>query len=118
MDATTALKCLIQLEKIKTGILWCQQCAQQLEALPRREQTGAARILEVMVAQLDHELALARHAYPQGSWTQAGKSLDMAAVMISSGVPQESAYHLSQALRVLMNSAGEAARVLRRQGLL
>ena len=118
MDTSTALKCLIQFEKIKTGILWCQQCAQYLETLPVHEQTGAGRMLYSLVAQIDREISLARLQYPQGKWAQAGKALDMAAVMISSGVPQEASFHLSKTLNLLMDSAGEAAQVLRRQGLL
>jgi hypothetical protein len=118
MDTNTALRCIIQFEKIKTGILWCQQCAQQLETLPPHEQVGAGRLLYTLVAQIDREVGLARSQYPREELTQAGKSLDMAVVMISSGVPQEASFHLGKALRQLMNTAGKAARVLRQQGLL
>jgi len=118
MDTSTALKCLIQLEKIKTVILCCQQCGQQWETLPPHERKGAERLLHILVAQIDREVGLARHYDPQGQWAEVGKALDMAAVMISSGVAQEVSFHLSKALKILMSCAEKAARVLHRDGLL
>ena len=118
MDTSTALKCLIQFEKIKSAILCCQQCGQQWETLLPHEQKGAARLMQVMVAQIDREVSLAQRYNSRGQWTEVGKALDMAAVMISSGVAQEASFHLNQALRILMSCAEEAARILRREGLL
>ena len=118
MDIQTAFKCFIQLEKIKTGILWGQELAQQWTTLPPNEQPGAARLLYTMLAQIDREVALVRRIYSDSQWTQVGKALDMAAVMISSGVPQEAAFHLRRALQVLMNPAEQVAQVLRQRGLL
>jgi hypothetical protein len=51
-------------------------------------------------------------------WYEIGKKINMALVMIDSGVPQETGFHLTQALSRVTHIGGQAAAVLKENGLL
>jgi hypothetical protein len=50
-------------------------------------------------------------------WHEIAQKINMALVMINSGVPQETSFHLTQALTRVTRIGGQAASVLRENNL-
>jgi hypothetical protein len=51
-------------------------------------------------------------------WDEIGKMISMALVMIDSGVPQETTFHLTKALTRVTRIGGQAAGILKENELL
>ena len=80
----------------------------------RRQGLSLLKTLAHMVAD---ESDLAGRITGDSCWHEIGKKINMALVMINSGVPQETAFHLTQALTRVTRLGGKAASVLKERGL-
>jgi hypothetical protein len=80
----------------------------------RRQGLSLLKTLAHMVAD---ESDLAGRITGDSCWHEIGKKINMALVMINSGVPQETAFHLTQALTRVTRMGGQAASVLKERGL-
>jgi hypothetical protein len=117
MDVKQAVTDYTQSEKIKSGLIWICQLADQVAAIDgpgRRQGMTLLRMLAQMVAD---EAALAGRITGDPHWSGIGKKINLALVMIDSGVPQETGFHLTQALSRITQIGGQAATVLKAKGL-
>ena len=99
MDSKTAVTALIQSEKIKSGIIWVMQIVNMLSGMGQNEKPGTEKTLQTLVNMIGHESVLARRTTKDEAWTTVEKDIDMALVMINSGVSHEANFHLGKALR-------------------
>lgn len=99
MNAKTAITALSQSEKIKSGILWATQLVEMLAEMGQAEKQGAEKSVKALITMMGHESVLTRRTTRDSSWVDIEKDLDMALVMINSGVAHEATYHLGRALR-------------------
>jgi len=108
MDTRQAIISFSQSEKIKSGLIWCSQCAQLADHMNQPEQQGAVRVLQALVAMLANEMQLARQTTAEAIWLEAEKMLNKARVMIDSGISQEAVHHFTQTLSQV-NRIGQKA---------
>ncbi|MBU4317430.1 MAG: hypothetical protein KKF30_09160 [Proteobacteria bacterium] len=99
MTPKSAVTLVYQGEKIKSGIIWANEMIQSAAGLSGLEKTGAEKAVTTLIRMIGFESVLARRATLDEAWTHVEKDLDMAMVMIDSGVFHEAAFHLSKALR-------------------
>lgn len=99
MEIKTAITALIQSEKIKSGIIWMIQLVNMLSDMGQNEKPGSEKTLKTLIQMIGQESVLARRATKDEAWTDVEKDIDMALVMINSGVSQEAGFHLGKALR-------------------
>lgn len=117
VEIKKAVSAYAQSEKVKSGLIWICQVAEQVGALNgpgRQESLAMLRTLAHMVAD---ESDLAGRITDDRRWNEIGQKINMALVMIQSGVPQETSFHLTQALTRVTRIGGQAARVLKKNGL-
>jgi hypothetical protein len=108
MNNKQAIIALSQSEKVKSGLIWCSQCAQLAQNLTQAEQAGAIKILQHLIGMIANEVQLARQVSGENIWMEVDKALNTARVMVDSQVAQEAVYHLTQALSQV-NRIGQAA---------
>lgn len=117
IDIKQAVSAYAQSEKVKSGLIWISQVADQVAAMEgpgRREGLMLLRTLAHLVAD---ESDLAGRITGDKDWYEVGKKINTALVMIDSGVPQETAFHLTRALTRVTRLGGQAAAMLKRNGL-
>ena len=117
MDVKQAVTAYTQSEKIKSGLIWICQLADQVTAMDgpgRRQGVMLLRMLAQMVAD---EATLAGRMTGDPHWNGIVKKINLALVMIDSGVPQETGFHLTQALSRVTQIGGQAAMILKAEGL-
>lgn len=98
MHENEAIKSFSQSEKIKSGLIWATQMAEMYTALPESDKPGAERMLKALVGMIGNEIHIAQKSAPNEFWLEAGKDVETALVMMTSGVVHELGYHLTQAL--------------------
>ncbi len=98
METKQAIISFAQGEKVKSGLIWCSQCAQVAQNLPQAEQIGAVKVIQALVAMISNEAQLARQAGKDQIWLEVDKCLNKARVMIESGVIEDATYHFTQTL--------------------
>ncbi len=118
MDIKAAVTEFSQSEKIKAGIIWTTQTLGQLPALSTAEQKGATAVIKTVIGLIGREAHLARRRSGDTKWMNAEKDIDMALVMIESGVPEEAAFHLTRALTQVTGRAQRAMKILLDKGIL
>lgn len=118
MNPKTAITEFSQCEKIKAGIIWISNTLNLLPAMTAAEKRGAEAVAKSVIAMIGREAHLARKVAGDTAWMNAEKNIDMAMVMIESGVAQEASYHLTQALQQVTGRAQRAMTVLVDQGLM
>lgn len=118
MESKQAIVSFSQSEKVKSGLIWCSQCAQLAQNMPPPEQLGAIGILRSLLAMIANEVQLARHVSRDPVWLEVEKILNMARVMIDSGVSHEAVYHFTQALSQVNRIGQQAMTALIDKGLL
>lgn len=118
METRQAIISFSQSEKVKSGLIWSSQCVQILENLPEPEQAGALKLLQALIAMIASEAQLSRQASGDPVWTEVGKILNTARVMVDSGVAQEAGYHFTQALSQVNRIGQKAMTHLIEKGLL
>jgi hypothetical protein len=118
MNTKTAINELSQSEKIKAGLIWASHTLEHLSALPEIQKSGATEAVKIMIHMIGHEAHLARKTSGDTGWMDSEKHIDMALVMIDSGVPHEAAFHLTRALSQVTGRAQRAMSYLVDQGLM
>ena len=118
MQPQTAILALVQSEKIKSGLIWVSQALQLLEALSEKDKQGAERISRSFMNFILYEVHIARQAAPDSTWEEIEKNIDLAVIMINSGVPAESVYHLTRALSHVTNIGQRSMSYLKKEGFL
>jgi hypothetical protein len=107
-----------QSEKLKSALIWISQSFDILNACSAPERGGAEKALRFLVGAVAQEIYLTRRRMPDPSWDEAEKHLDLALVMMDSGVPREAVFHLTRALRQVTGVGHRSMTILKDQGLL
>jgi hypothetical protein len=118
MKVQAAIMALVQSEKIKSGLIWVSQALELLANLPEKDKQGAERIAKNFMNLILFEVHIAKQAAPDGAWEEIEKNIDLAIIMINSGVPQESIYHLTRALSHVTNIGQRSMSYLKKEGFL
>lgn len=118
METKQAIISFSQSEKVKSGLIWCTQCAQIVENLEPVQQQGAVHLLKAMVAMLTNEIHLAAKVSGDGIWMEVDKMLGNARVMIESGVFQDAEFHFTQGLTQVNRIGQKSMTDLMEKGLL
>ena len=98
MEVHEAIVGFSQSEKIKAGLIWASQSVQVAISLQNNEKIGAEMLVKALIGMISSEIHLARKLTGNETWLEVQRGIDKAVVMINSGVVQEAAYHLTQAL--------------------
>lgn len=75
-------------------------------------------MIRTLVAMIDHEIQLAGTSVPHELWADARRDVDLAMVMVHSGVAQEAGYHLTRALTRVTAIGQQSLGLLVEKGLL
>jgi len=107
-----------QSEKIKSALIWIAHCAQILPGLAPSHQRGAENVMAAMVSMVLDEVHLIRRLSSDTNWIEVEKHIDLALVMINSGVASEAAFHVTNALTHVTTIGRGAMSVLKDSGIL
>jgi hypothetical protein len=118
MDTRHAIILFSQSEKIKAGLIWAAQTIEALGCGHADQRKGTDQQLRLLIAMIGHEVMLARRITADDEWREVEKSIDMALVMIDSGVAAEAGYHVSRALSRVTTIGRRAMSALKTRGLL
>jgi hypothetical protein len=118
MNITDAILAFSQSEKIKSGLIWAIHLSQICESVPQNQRNGAEKFLETLIAMIGHELQLTGNMIREKAWIEAEQSINMALVMIRSKVPEESGFHLANAISQVTGLGQRAMSYLKDQGFL
>jgi hypothetical protein len=102
-----------QSEKVKSGLIWVCQVADQVAALDGATRQHGVRLLRTLAHLVGDEALLAGRITGDRDWNEISQKINMALVMIESGVPQETSFHLTQALTQVTRLGGQAAALLK-----
>jgi hypothetical protein len=116
-DLRQAIVTLAQSEKVKSGLIWVCQVADQVAAMNDAARRHGVPLLRTLAHLIGDEALLAGKLTGDRHWNEVGQKINMALVMIQSGVPQETSYHLTQALTQVTRLGGQAAALLKEKGL-
>jgi len=118
MKTSDAIISFSQSEKVKSGLLWASHAAGLIDGLDGAERQGAERVIALLVDLVGNDALLARRIVKNDAWVEVEKNIDLAKVMVRSGVVQEAAYHLTQALQHVTSIGRKAMAQLKAEGLL
>ena len=118
MTKQEAVIAFSQSEKIKAGIIWITQALEFLAGLPQKNKKGAERMARILMGLMLRDVHLSKRLTPQDEWVEVEKHIDMALVMLDSGVAQESGYHLTRALSSVTDIGQRSMTILKNEGLL
>jgi len=118
MNDKTAIMAFTQSEKIKSGLIWVSQAVELTTGLAEKDKKGAEITARNLMNFILFEVHIAKKAAPDSVWEEIEKNIDLAIVMINSGVAQESIYHLTRALSHVTNIAQRAMSYLKKEGYL
>lgn len=118
IDVKRALAAYTQSEKVKSGLIWICQVSDQVAVMDGSGRKQGVILLQTLARMIAGESDLAGRVTGDSRWQGIGQKINMALVMINSGVPQETAFHLTRALTRVTRIGGEAASVLKENGLL
>jgi hypothetical protein len=116
-DVKKAVWVYVQSEKVKSGLIWIGQIADQVAAMDGAGRRQAVAMLRTLVHMVADESGLAARLSGDSRWHDIGRKINMALVMIDSGVPQETTFHLTRALTRVTRIGGQAAMVLKQNSL-
>jgi len=111
-----AVAAYAQSEKVKSGLIWICQIAEQVAAVEGPGRQQAVQMLETLARLVADESQLAEKVTGDRRWHEIGEKINMALVMIRSGVPQETGFHLTRAISRVTRIGGQAASILRERG--
>ena len=111
-----AITAYAQSEKVKSGLIWICQISEQVAVMDGPGRQQAMLLLKTLAHMVADESNLAGRISGDSRWHDIGKKINMALVMINSGVPQETGFHLTQALTRVTRIGGQAASVLKSHG--
>ena len=118
MDTRDAIISFSQSEKIKAGIIWLTQALEVLSGLPEKNRRNAERVAHVFLASMLRDVHLSARLSGDETWREAEKNIDLALVMLDSGVARESSYHITRALGSVTSIGQRAMAYLKDEGLL
>jgi hypothetical protein len=106
-----------QSEKVKSGLIWVCQVSEQVATMDDANRHHGVRLLSTLTHLVGDESLLASRITGDRHWLEIKQKIDMALVMIQSGVPQETSFHLTQALTRVTRLGGQAAALLKEKGM-
>ena len=118
MNISEAILSFSQSEKIKSGLIWAIHLSEICESIPQNQRNGAEKILETLIDMIGHETRLTGNMIREKAWVEAGESINMALVMVRSKVPEESSFHLTNAISRVTSFGQRAMIYLQDQGCL
>jgi len=118
MNISEAILSFSQSEKIKSGLIWAIHLSEMRESIPQNQRKGAEKILEILIDMIGHEIQLTGNMIREKAWVEAEQSINMALVMIRSKVPEESSFHLTNAISRVTSLGQRAMTYLKDQGCL
>jgi hypothetical protein len=118
MNVQHAIMTFAQSEKLKSGIIWASSSVERLQGFLSNDQQGAITAIRTFVEMIVREVHLAKRYSSEETWLEVEKHVDMAMVMIDSGVPQEATFHLTRALTQVTSISHRSMKILKEQGLL
>ncbi len=107
-----------QSEKLKTGLIWIIQVVESSATMEAHGNPGAAGIIHILLRLSTQETRIARRMIKTEEWDDIERHIDMAIVMVNSGVPGEASFHLTRALSGVTSLAERSMSLLKRHGLL
>ena len=116
-EVKQAVAAYAQSEKVKSGLIWICQIADQVAAIDGPGRQQGILLLQTLAHMVADESDLAGKITGDRRWHEIGQKINMALVMINSGVPQETTFHLTQALTRVTRIGGQAASLLRENSL-
>lgn len=117
LDVKQAVTAYTQSEKVKSGLIWTSQIADLVAAMDGPGRQQGVVLLKTLAQMVADETILAGRVTGDRRWNEIGQKINLALVMINSGVPQETAFHLTRALTRTTRIGGQAASVLKENGL-
>jgi hypothetical protein len=117
MSTRRAISAYAQSEKVKSVLIWISQVADQTAAMEAPKRSAATALLQTLAHLVAGEADLAAKVTRDERWHEVGKKINLALVMIRSGVPQETGFHLTQALSLVTRIGSQAAMSLRERDL-
>jgi hypothetical protein len=118
MDVKQAIAAYAQSEKVKSGLIWICQISDQVGAVEGAAKKHGVSLVRSLARMVSGESDLAGKITDDPRWNEIGKMINMALVMIDSGVPQETTFHLTKALTRVTRIGGQAADILKENKLL
>jgi hypothetical protein len=118
MDSKEAILAFTQSEKIKAGIIWVTQALAFLIRLPEKNRRSGERMAHVFIGSLLHDVHLASRVAADQKWREVEKNVDLALVMLDSGVASEAGYHLTKALSCVTDIGQRSMSYLKKENLL
>lgn len=118
MNIKQAILAFSQSEKIKAGIIWVSQALEQLVGFPEKNRKSAERMARIFINLILLDVHLSKKVTGELSWPDVEKNIDMALVMLDSGVAHESAYHLTRALSSVTDIGQRSMTILKDNNLL
>lgn len=119
MTIQEAITAFSQSDKIKSQLIMVSAYLDIWAGLPSSERQGAEKIIRAHLGMVGNEIVIGRKLCGDcASWQEAARLVDRALVMINSGIPQESTFHLSRALSQITGIAQQAMSFLKEQNLL
>ena len=117
MTPQQAITGFSQSEKIKAGIIWASQVIEMAIGMQQHEKEGPEKIVKLLLGMIAQEIHLAKKQAGDEMWNEAIKHIDMAVVMVNSGVLHETTFHLTQALSRITTIGQRALTLLTEKGL-
>ena len=118
MDQRTAILAYSLSEKLKTGLLWANQLVEIHTGQSEELRAGSRPVIRAAVSMIASEIHLAAKLVTMEQWDEMDKHLNLALVMIDSGVVPEASYHLTQALSQVTTIGQRSMQRLMDSGLL
>jgi hypothetical protein len=116
-DIKQAISAYTQSEKVKSGLIWITQVAEHVAQMDGPGRRQGMLLLKTLAHMVADEADLAGRITGKRSWHDIAKKINLALVMINSGVPEETGYHLARALTLVTRIGGQAASALKSRGL-
>ena len=118
MSVKEAIIAFSQSEKIKSGLIWLSLAIEIQKSLSEPERRGAEKSVRTVLSMIGREIQVAEKTAPDASWMDAEKHVDLAMVMMNSGVPTEAVYHMTRALSRVTDIGQRAMALLKDRGLI
>jgi hypothetical protein len=118
VDDKAAVIGFSQGEKIKSGLIWITQAVDLIHGLEPPARRGAQTIIQAFMEMVVAEIALAARVTEDPAWGEAAHNMDMALTMFRSGVPMESAFHITRTLTHVTAIAGRSMAHLKGRGMI
>ena len=118
MHTREAIISFSQSEKIKAGIIWSSQALEVVSGLPEKHRRNAEKVAHVFLASMLRDVHLSASVTGDDAWREAEKNIDLALVMLDSGVAHECTYHITRALGSVTAIGQRAMIYLKEKGLM